>query len=187
MKLSHWAKSKGIGYKTAYRLVSSNRFPGRVERLPTGTILVFEDDLNQNIGVAIYARVSSVDRKKDAERQMERLRSFCLARGWQIVKEVIEIGSGINGKQKKLLSLLGDTTVRIIVVEHRDRLGRFGAEMVEATFKASERNLFILNESECKDDIVQDFVDIVTSMCARIYGKSSAKNRAQRAIEAASE
>ena len=186
MKLSQWAKNKGIGYKTAYRLVSSGRFPGIVERLPTGTILVFDKEPNELSKIALYARVSSNDQKDDAKRQMERLRDFCSSNGWKISKEIIEIGSGLNGKRKKLISLLSDATIGTIVVEHRDRLGRFGVEMIEASLKSSGRKIVVLNESEFKDDLVQDFVDVVTSMCARIYGRRSSKSRAERAIKAAS-
>jgi putative resolvase len=185
MKLSEWARLKGISYKTAYRLVRSSRFPGRVERLPTGTIIV-SDELPQDCqSVVLYARVSAQDQKQDAVRQMRRIRDFCSSRGWTISKEVVEIGSGLNGHRKKLLSLLSDKSVRTIVVEHKDRLARFGFEMVEASMMASNRSIVVLNDSEFKDDLVQDFVDVVTSMCARIYGRRSAKNRANNAIRAA--
>lgn len=185
MKLSKWAEKKGISYKTAFRLVSSGQFPGVVERLPTGTILVFDKEPAERLGVALYVRVSSVDQKDDAQRQLERLKSFCSAKGWPVAAEVVEVGSGSTGKRRELLKVLADATVGAVVVEHRDRLGRFGADMVEAALKAAGRSLVVLNESECKDGIVHDFTAIVTSMCARIYGRHSAKRRATKAIEAA--
>lgn len=75
----------------------------------------------------------------------------------------------------------------MIVVEHRDRLARFGTEYIEAVLRAHGRELLIVDAGEQKLDLVQDFIDVVTSMCARIYGKRAAKNRAHRALEASKE
>ena len=83
-----------------------------------------------------------------------------------------------------MLKLLTDPSVSIIVVEHRDRLARFGAEFVSAALAASNRQLQVMNQTECNDDLVQDMVDVLTSFCARLYGKRAARNRAQRALEA---
>jgi len=89
---------------------------------------------------------------------------------------------GLNGKRTKLCNILSDPTITIIVVEHRDRLARFGVEMIESVLNSQGRKILIINEDEYKDDIVQDFVSLATSMCARIYGKRSAKQRAKRAV-----
>ncbi len=185
MKLSDWARKNQLSYKTAYRLYKSGNLPCRCEQLATGTILVYEDEAKP-FKVTIYARVSSHDQKCDLDRQIERLRDFCSARGWTISKEVREIGSGLNGHRKKLLKILSDSAITDIVVEHRDRLSRFGVEMIESALNASGRRLVVVNQSEFKDDLVQDFVDVVTSMCARIYGRRSSRARAKRALEAVS-
>ena len=105
----------------------------------------------------------------------------------QVTKEIAEIGSGLNGSRKKLNNILGDITINVIIVEHRDRLARFGVEMLEASLLASNRKIIVVNNTEYKDDIIQDFVDLVTSMCARIYGKRSSKNRAKKALKAIQE
>ena len=115
---------------------------------------------------------------------MERLRTFAASKGLT-VSEATEIGSGLNGHRKKLSALLRDPEVGTIVVEHRDRLARFGVEYIEASLSAQGRAVLVLNEGEQKLDIVQDFVDVVTSMCARIYGQRSAGNRAKAALTAA--
>lgn len=138
-------------------------------------------------GVVLYGRVSSADQKEDLGRQMARLRDFAAARGLVVAREVSEIGSGHNGHRKRLLELLRDPTVRTILVEHRDRLGRFDTEYVQAALQATGRTLLVVHEGEERLDLVQDFVDVVTSMCARIYGRRSAANRARRAVTAASE
>ena len=183
MKLSDWARKQGIDYKTAYRLYRSGKFPRPTEQLPTGTILVHEIPTKTN-NAALYGRVSSADQKSDLERQMQRLRDYAAAHGLKVVSEVREIGSGLNGHRKKLLKLLSDPSVSIIVVEHRDRLARFGAEFISATLAATNRQLQVINQTEYNDDLVQDMVDVLTSFCARLYGKRAAKNRAKRALEA---
>lgn len=187
MKLSDWAKKTGISYRTAHRLFKAGKLPCRVFQLDTGTIVVETSEQQSSCHVALYARVSSHDQKQDLERQLHRLKDFASAKGWQIKKEVKEIGSGLNGNRKKLMQLLQDQSISGIVVEHKDRLSRFGSEMIEAALLASGRKLYIVNTTECKEDLVQDFVEVVTSMCAKIYGRRSAKNRAKRALKAAAE
>lgn len=73
---------------------------------------------------------------------------------------------------------------KTIVVEHKDRLTRFGFELIEAALSATNREIIVLNNTEEKMELVQDFIDVITSMCARIYGQRSAKNKAKRAIAA---
>lgn len=183
MKLSKWAKSKGLSYRTAYRLFKAGHLPA--SQLPTGTILIDEEGKREGKTV-LYARVSSHDQKADLERQMNRLRDFASQKGMKIGSEVSEIASGLNGNRRLLNRILADRTVTTIVVEHPDRLARFGVEMVRSVLSADNRKLLIINDSEYKDDLVQDFIDVVTSMCARIYGRRSAKNRAKKALEAVS-
>ena len=101
-------------------------------------------------------------------------------------KAVSEVGSGLNGKRRKLMRLLTDPDVQTIVVEHRDRLDRFGFEMAEASLLATGRRILVVDDGEVEDDLVRDVPEVLTSMCARLYGKRSAKNRAVRALEAAS-
>lgn len=97
-----------------------------------------------------------------------------------------EVGSGLNGKRRKLLALLADRSVGAIAVEHRDRFARWGAEYIEAALRASGRTLLVMDPAEVEDDLVRDMTDLLTSMCAKLYGRRAAKNRAQRALEAMS-
>ncbi len=94
-----------------------------------------------------------------------------------------EVGSGLNGNRSKLLQLLKDKSVDCIVVEHRDRLSRFGFEYLEALMQVSGRSILVIDENELKDDLVQDMIDVLTSFCARLYGRRSAKNRAKKALD----
>jgi len=82
------------------------------------------------------------------------------------------------------MKLLADPDVAVIVVEHRDRLMRFGSEYVESALRAQGRQLVIVNQSELQDDLVQDMIEVLTSFCARLYGRRSARNKAKKAIEA---
>lgn len=186
IKLAEWARRNGLTYKGAYRLFRAGQLPCRTMQLATGTIIVYPET-EQAVRVALYARVSANDQKDDLKRQTERLKDYAAAKGLNVVVEQEEIGSGLNGHRKKLLALLKDKTLTTIVVEHRDRLARFGVEYVEAALESAGKQLVVVNETEKQDDLVQDFVDVVTSMCARIYGRRSAKNRAKKAIKAASE
>ena len=183
MKLSHWAKEKGISYQTAYRMFQAGTLPVKSEQLPTGTILVFPEIQPQK-RIALYARVSSSDQKEDLQRQIQRLRDYAAAQGFQVSQEVTEIGSGLNGKRPQLHKLLRDVTVTTILVEHRDRLARFGVPYLESVLESTGRRIVVMNDTEQKDDLVQDFVDVVTCFCARIYGKHTAKNKAKKALEA---
>src|SRR5260370_38331660 len=123
MKLSDYAKQVGVTYKTAGEWWKAGQLDGY--QLPTGTIIVREPQTAVS-GVALYARVCSVDQKDDAVRQMQRLRDYAAARGYQVVAEVIEIASSLNDERPKLTKLLTDRRVGVLVVEHRDRLTRFG-------------------------------------------------------------
>jgi len=89
----------------------------------------------------------------------------------------------LNGHRPKLKKLLTNSSIKIILVEHRDRLMRFGAEYVEAALQAQGRRLIVADAAELKDDLVQDMIEVLTSFCARLYGRRSAKNRAKKALE----
>lgn len=136
-------------------------------------------------GLGLYARVSSHDQKSDLERQVARLSAWAVKAGHRIVRVEAEIGSGMNGSRSKARRLLADPDVTTVVVEHKDRLGRMNVELVEATLSAHGRRLVVLDDGEVEDDLVRDMVEVLTSLCARRYGRRSARNRAQKALEAA--
>lgn len=182
MKLSDWARKQGISYLTAWRWFKAGKLPVPARQLPTGTILVEEP--NPEGRTVLYARVSSADQKEDLQRQVQRLEAFAWEQGWRDFDVVAEIGSGLNGKRKKLLRVLRDPTVSRIVVEHRDRLSRFGFEMLEAALAAAGTRVVVVEEGEGTDDLVRDLLEILTSACGRLDGRRSARNRAKRALEA---
>jgi len=182
MKLSVWAELQGISYKTAWRMWKAGQLPVPAHQLPTGTVVV--DAQRQINGVALYARVCSADQKGDLDRQLARLTEYAVAHKMMIVDAVKEVGSGLNGHRKGMLRLLGNAQVQTILVEHRDRLMRFGFEYVESALSAQGRKVVVMQAEEMTDDIVRDLQEVIVSMCARLYGKRSARNRAQKALDA---
>jgi putative resolvase len=184
IRIAEWARREGISFITAKRWVLAGRV-ANASRNATGHWFVEIPDVVAGKRVVLYGRVSSSDQRDNLNRQLSRLRDFAAAHGFIVSSEVFDIGSGLNGHRKKLGTLLRDPEVGTIIVEHRDRLARFGVEYIEAALDAQGRKILVVNEGEQKLDIVQDFIDVVTSMCARIYGRRAAGNRAKAAIAAA--
>jgi putative resolvase len=136
-------------------------------------------------GLGLYARVSSHDQQPDLDRQVARLAAWAAQSGQAVARVEAEVGSGMNGARSKVRRLLADPRVRTVVVEHRDRLGRMNTELVEAALSAHGRRLVVLDRAEAEDDLVRDMTEILTSFCARLYGRRSARNRAEKALRCA--
>ncbi|MFF7601459.1 IS607 family transposase [Streptomyces mirabilis] len=188
MNLTEWARAQGIAPRTAYRWFREGTLPVPAERVGPRTILVNIDaNASPSVtgGVGLYARVSSHDQKPDLERQTARLAEWAAKAGHTVVRIESEIASGMNGGRTKARRLLADPKVTIVVVEHRDRLGRMNTELVEAALEAAGRRLVVLDAGEVEDDLVRDMVEVLTSFCASLYGRRSAKNRAKKALKAA--
>ncbi|MFE0375001.1 IS607 family transposase [Streptomyces inhibens] len=188
MNLTEWARAQGVHPQTARRWFREGTLPVPARRVGPRTILVnVEVNAARQAtgGVGLYARVSSHDQKADLERQTARLVRWAAQAGHRVVRCEAEIASGMNGSRVKARRLLADPQVTAIVVEHKDRLGRMNTELVEAALAASGRRLVVLDGGEVEDDLLRDMVEVLTSFCARLYGRRSAKNRAQRALEAA--
>jgi len=175
MKLSEYAKQQGISYATALRWFHSGAVRGY--QAPSGTIIVTIDEvIPKQEKVAIYARVSSAEHKANLERQVERLSQYCEVRGYQVIKSVKEIASGLNDNRPKLLALLKDTSITRIVVEHKDRLTRFGANYIETLMETQGRAIEVVNGAENdKEDLITDLASVIYSFCARLYGQRRAK------------
>jgi putative resolvase len=180
MKLSQYAKKAGISYKTAWRWYKAGTLDAY--QTPTGMVVVRDPQMDR-IGtgrIALYARVSSADQKSDLERQMQRLRDYAAARGYQVAKEVTEIASGLNDSRPKFLKLLADPTIGTIIVEHKDRSTRFGWNYITTLMEAQGRRMEAVFPDETKDDLVNDFVSIITSMAARMYSRRGSRWIAER-------
>ena len=177
MKLSEYARQVGVTYKTAYQWWKAGHLDAY--QLPTGTIIVRERPAAAT-GAALYARVSSASQRDDMARQLQRLRDYAAARGYQVVAEVTEIASGLNDRRPKLTKLLTDARVGILVVEHQDRLTRFGYGYIATLLEQQGRRVEAIYPGDVGDGLVDEFVAVITSMAARISGRRSSKRRAQR-------
>ena len=182
-KLSQYVKKYNVGYRTVWNWVKQGKV--KVERTDTNRLVILEnEDKQMNDAVAIYARVSSSENKNNLTKQRERLENYCAAKGYKVLKAVEEIGSGLNDNRKKLESLLMDESIKKIVVEHSDRFSRFGMNYISKLLQMQGREVEVINEqSNDRDDLMQDFVSIVTSFCARLYGQRRNKRRTEKIIE----
>ncbi len=178
-----WAKENGVSYRAALNWFHAGTLPVPARQLATGTILVDPPVVAAGVVVA-YCRVSSHDQKADLERQAGRVLTMCSQRSIRIDRTVTEIGSGLNGTRTKLRKLLSDSTVSTIVVEHRDRLARLGVEYLEAALAAHGRTVVVLDDAELPEDLARDLTEVLTSMCARRYGRRCASRRAAAAVVA---
>lgn len=150
-----------------------------------GLILVEAPTSGAGVGsTVVYARVSSADQKADLDRQVARVVQWATGQGMRVDRVVTEVGSALNGHRTKFLGLLRDPAVSTIVVEHRDRFARFAVEYIEAALSAQGRTLTVVDDAEVDDDLVRDMTEILTSFCARLYGKRAAANRARRMMKA---
>ena len=181
VKLSEFAKQNGISVRTLWRRIDEGVL--QIERSSTGRVYV-------NIGepvtlnVCIYARVSSSENKSNLDKQKERIISYCNAKGYQVNRVVTEVGSGLNDERKKLEAILLDKSINLIVVEHKDRLARFGLNYIQKLMSLDNRRIEIINpQVNDEDDLMQDFVSIITSFVARLYGRRRSKRMTERIIK----
>ncbi|HET9875561.1 MAG TPA: IS607 family transposase [Mycobacterium sp.] len=163
MKLAAWARSVGVHPQTAYAWARQDRMP---------------------VPFRLYARVSSHDPRADLDRQVGRLTGWAIDAGMAVGQVAAEVGSGLNGKHAKLARMLSDPSATVIVVEHSDRLARFGVEHLGAVLAADGRRIVVVDDGQSTDDLVRDMIEVLTSMCARLYGHRGARNRALRAVTA---
>jgi len=185
VNLREWALEQGVHPVTAYRWFREGKLPVPARR--AGRLILVDPEPRPVLAgtVAAYCRVSSADQKDDLERQVGRVVAGATGRGLAVGRVVSEVGSGMNGHRRKLTKLLSDPAVTVVVVEHRDRLTRFGFEHLAASMAACGRRIVVLEESETTSDLVRDVTEVLTSLCARLYGQRSASRRAAKAVAVA--
>jgi putative resolvase len=175
-------RKKGVTYRTAWNWYKA----GLITCEQIGRTIIVHDDQPSTVKspeVVIYARVSPAENKANLDAQASRLEQYCEAKGYQIDRLVKEIGSGINDQRPKLQKLLADHSVKWIVVEHKDRLTRFGFAYLETLFRLQGRRIEVVNAAESgKEDLLQDFISIITSFCARIYGQRRSRRKTEKII-----
>jgi len=170
MRLREYAKKNGITYQTAWNHFKAGKIK-EAYKLSSGTVIVPEEDENSlPKKCLLYARVSSYQQKDDLLRQKERLENYANVNGKIIFKSVEEIGSGLNDNRQKLNTFLKNKQYNEIIIEHKDRLTRFGFNYIEMLCNEQGKTITIINQNENKNDLIQDFISVITSFCARIYG-----------------
>jgi len=183
MKLSDWAKQQGIAYITAWRWFKRGKLPVKAYKTPSGSILVEPNRPKIKKRTWVYCRVSSHNKKDDLDRQVQRCISFCTANGWTIEKVVKEIASGMNDNRPKLTKLLEEPPDRL-VIEHKDRLTRFGFRYFEILLPKLGCEIVVINrDAEERDDLLKDLVAIITSFCCRLYGLRRGRYKAKQIKE----
>ena len=184
--MSEWAELQGVHPQAAYRWFREGTLPVPAVKMDRMILVSPEAALEKSPGgFGLYARVSSHDQRSDLDRQVARLSGCAAQAGVRVARVEAEVGSGINGSRSKLRRMLADPEVSTVVVEHRDRLARMNSELVEAALCAHGRRVVVLDPGEVDDDLVRDMTEVLTSFCARLYGRRSAKNRAEKALRCA--
>ena len=191
IKLSKAATMLGISHRTAMRWIASGKLPTTVSH--TGRRFVSQDFIDGQLGehpsagcrCAIYSRESSSENKSALKSQTSGLRQYASAKGWQTVSVVEEFGSGVNDTRKKLRSLLIKRDFDVLLIEHKDRLTRFGFAWFETICPF---RIEVVNRAEDKtNDLMDDLVAILTSFSARLYGQRRGRKKTEAAIRAIKE
>lgn len=177
-----YAELNRINYRTAIRQYHEGLIPGHQTG---GTIRL--DNPNYHATSAqsrepvhhraiLYARVSSTVNKPSLDGQIKRLRDYASAKGYQIVGEYKEIASGLNDNRTQFNKVLKRNDYDILLVEHRDRLTRFGWNIIKLLLNEKNVQLESINTTDDKDEeLVQDLIAIITSYCGKIYGRNRKK------------
>ena len=190
IKASEYAKKMSLNVRTVYRYYHNGKIKGYQDK-ETGTIFILnpfksKNENNLKNKVVLYARVSSSENKTNLESQLERLRLFASAKGYQIVKEIKDIGSGLNDNRSKLNELLEKelNNFEILLVEHKDKLTIFGFNYIDILLKSHNKKIEVINlVDNNKEDLIQDFVPVITSFCARIYSQRISKRKVEKLIK----
>ncbi len=184
IKLSKWAKSVGLTYRTAHRHFKDGKIPHKTKILPSGGLLVCLDE--ENIFVdrdcIIYCRVSSPNKKDDLKRQIERCSDYAYKNGFNITKTFKEIASGMNDNRRELNKLFNELDSKnfTLIIDNKDRLTRFGFNYIQKFFDSKNCKILIINKSDDdQQDLMKDLVSIITSFCCRIYGLRRGVNKSR--------
>ena len=187
VNFKEWARLQGIHPQTAYRWFREGTLPAPAVRVSSRSVLVAPDAVTAPAqgGIGLYARVSFHDQRADLDRQVARLTAWAAQCGRAVVRVEAEVGSGMNGARSKARRLLAGPGTQTVAAGHRDRLGRMNTELAEAAMSAHGRRPVVLDPDEVDDDLVPDVTEVLTSFCARLYGRRSARNRAEKALRCA--
>lgn len=143
-----------------------------------------KDKEKSELIVYVYARVSTPERKSNLETQAERVAQYANANGYKVHKIFKEIASGFNDNRKMLNQILDDLHFDILIVEHKDRLTRVGFNYIKNLLNKLGKEIIVINEVDFEErDIIQDFISIITSYTARIYGNGRKVRHEEKFLE----
>lgn len=164
--------------------IKSERTRGNHRRYDIEEILGYANKSKPNNKVtAIYVRVATLSRKNDLDMQRQVLELFCASKGWKY-KIIEDIGSGLNYNKKgliELIKLIESNQIERIVLNYKDRLLRFGSEIIFEICKYHNVEIVIINDDEAKtyeEELVEDVLSVITVFSAKLYGAKSHKNKA---------
>ncbi|RLE86454.1 MAG: IS607 family transposase [Thermoprotei archaeon] len=155
---------------------------GKLWMIPESELKRFLGEKPSEVRAVIYARVSSHKQKKDdnLNRQVERLRNYCSAKGYKVVDVVTDVASGLKEDRsglQKLFDIVEKHQADVVVIEFKDRLTRFGFDYLKRYFESHGVKVEVVEETEkgYMEELIEDFVSIIVSFAARIYGRRSQK------------
>lgn len=186
MNLSAWAGRAGVSKYAVCPWYHAGTLPVPARR--AGRLILVEPAVQPHGQAVVCAGVSSADQGADLDRRVAGLTSWVTANRLAVGEVVTEIGSGMNGRRRKLGCLLADPGVAMIAVERRDCRdcrARFGVEHIQAALAAQGWQIMILDPGELDDDLVRDLTEVLASLCACRFGRRGARNRAVRALDCA--
>lgn len=184
VKLSEYAKINALSYRAVWNRYKAGKIPNAsMNELGHIVVEIGQDNTDTN-KVAIYARVSSSENKDNLAAQVERLTQYAIAKGYQIVSTYAEVGSSVNDKRPKLEKLLTENNYSKIIVEHKDRLTRFGFNYIETLLKNRGKEIEVVNLStNDESNLMEDLVSIIYSFSARMYGLRRSTRKTEKIIE----
>jgi len=165
------------------KLIPKFRTLGGHRRYELETIIrIIQPNINKNKKTLCYSRVSSYDQKEDLKRQSEKLKEFCKEKKYENIELIEDLGSGLNFKKKglkKLIKLIISSKIDRIILTHKDRLLRFGSDLLINLAKEFNIETIIINEKSLsfEEELSQDVLEIITVFSARLYGSRSHKNK----------
>jgi putative resolvase len=184
VKLSEYATRNGIQYRAAWNRYKAGRIEGAY--LDDSGHVVVPDPRHALVGrAAMYARVCTDKQRGDLDRQAQRMTEFANAAGLSVVAVIKEVASGVSDTRPKLTALLKEDSWGTLVVEHKDRLSRVGFGWFEVLLGLQGRRIVVADAAtEDNADLLEDFVSIIYSFAARLYGLRSARRRTDDVIVA---
>ena len=182
LSIGSYAKYLGISKSTVYRYLKSGKIKESFKTDGKHRRFIVENNKNK---VVLYSRVSSHDQKKDLITQNEKLIQFAKKNYTNYEMEsILDLGSGINFNKKglnKLILMIINKDLSVLVINHKERLLRFGFELINQICILNNIKIVIIEEQKNKSfefELSENIIEIMTVFCAKLYGKRSNKNKA---------